>query len=148
VTLEELENTLPNGLHDAEVQRVDVDYGRRSLVFELTIWVGSMDDPPEHREAYKTGRLEIGDLLFLVMEPPDARYPYRVESRLTIDSVKTGSSLDAELLTMLPADAFCHSFFVFQWNTCMHFAGKHAAITWLNNGAITYRMPKELKAKS
>jgi hypothetical protein len=148
MTLEELENTLPNGLHDAEVQRISVDYARHSLALELAIWVGSMDDPPERREAYKTGRLEISGLVFLVMEPPDARYPYRVESRLTVDNVDPKRSLDAELLASLPDDTFCRSFFVFQWNTCMHFAGKHAEMIWLNDGAIDYRMPKELKAKS
>jgi len=30
----------------------------------------------------------------------------------------------------------------------MHFAGKHAEMIWLNDGAVDYRMPKELKAKS
>jgi len=148
MTLEELENTLPNGLHDAEVQSLSVDYAHRSLALELMVWVGSMDDPPEGREAYKTGRLEISGLVFLIMEPPDAKYPYRVESRLTVDIVDPGTGLDAELLASLPEGAFCHSFFVFQWNTCMHFAGKHAEMTWLNDGAISYRMPKELKAKN
>jgi hypothetical protein len=148
MTLEELENTLPNGLHDAEVQRMSVDYGHRSLVLELVVWIGSMDDPPESREAYKTGRLEISGLVFLVMEPPDARYPYRIESRLTLDSVDPRKSLNPELLASLPGDAFCHSFFVFQWNTCMHLAGKHAEMTWLNDGAISYRTRQELKAKS
>jgi hypothetical protein len=148
MTIDELENTLPNGLHDAEVQRMSVDYARRSLALELTIWVGSIDDPPEHREAYKTGRLEIGGLIFLIMEPPDARYPYRVEKRLTIDSVDPRNSLNPELLASLPGDAFCHSLFVFQWNTCMHFAGNHAELTWLNDGTISYRTPNELRPKS
>ncbi len=44
MTIEELENALPNGLHDAEVQPMSVDYGRRSLVLELAVWVGSVDD--------------------------------------------------------------------------------------------------------
>jgi hypothetical protein len=106
-----------------------------------------MDDPPEHRETYKTGRLEISGLVFLVMESPDAKYPYRVESRLTIDSVDPKRNLDAELVASIPGDAFCHSFFVFQWNACMHFAGRNAQLTWLNDGAVSYRTTKELKAK-
>ena len=148
MTFEELENELPNGLHDAEVRSISVDYARRSLALELSIWVGSMDDSPERREAYKTGRLEVSGLIFLAMEPPDARYPYRVESRLTVDSVDPRRSLDAELLGSIPGDAFCRGFFVVQWNACLHFAGKHAEMIWLNDGAISYRTPKELKAKS
>jgi hypothetical protein len=148
MTLEELENALPNGLHDAEVQRISVDYGQRSLVLELVVWFGSMDDPPERREAYKTGRLEFSGLAFLIMEPPDAKYPYRVESSITVDSVDPGRGLGPELLASLPKGVFCHSFFVFQWNAFMHVAAKHAEMTWLNDGAISYRTPKELKANS
>jgi len=145
MTLEELENALPNGLHDAEVQRIAVDYAERKATIELAVWVGEMSDPPERREAYKTGRLEISGLVFLVMEPPVA---YRVESRITLDSVDPGRGLDAELLASLPEGAFCHSFFVSQWNAFMHIGAKHAEMTWLNHGAIRYRVPKELRAKS
>jgi hypothetical protein len=52
VTLEELENTLPNGLHDAEVRRITVDYERRKVTLEVAVWVGDMDEPAERREAY------------------------------------------------------------------------------------------------
>ncbi len=71
MTLEGLENSLPNGLHDAEVGRIAVDYEQRKARLELAVWVGNMDDPPEQREAYKEGRIEISGLLFLVREPPD-----------------------------------------------------------------------------
>jgi hypothetical protein len=148
MTLEEVESALPNGLHDAEIRRIDVNYGQGALALDLEVWVGSMDDPPERREAYKSGRLEMSGLIFLVFEPPDAKYPYRVESKLTIDSSDPRKSLDPELLASVPGDGFCHSFFVFQWNSCMHFAAKHAEMIWLNDGQITYRTRKELKVKS
>jgi len=148
MTLEELENTLPNGLHDAEVQRLDVDYAQRKVTFELAVWVGDMGDPPEKREAYKSGRLEITGLIFLVMEPPDPRYPFRISSKLTIDGTDARKSLDVELLATLPADSFFRSLWVNQWNACLHVAAKHAEMTWLNDGAITYRTRQELKAKS
>ena len=48
--IEELENTLPNGLHDAEVRRITVDYERRKVTLEVAVWVG--DEPPERRESY------------------------------------------------------------------------------------------------
>jgi hypothetical protein len=48
VTLEDLENTLPNGLHDAEVHKLSVDYVGRTLTLDLSVWVGGdMGDPPE-----------------------------------------------------------------------------------------------------
>jgi hypothetical protein len=147
MTLEELENTFPNGLHDAEVQRVVVDYAHQKVTFDVAVFVGNVDDPPEKREAYKSGRLDITGLIFLVMEPPDPRYPYRISSKLTIDATDSRKALDADLLASLPSDAFFRTFWVSQWNACMHFAGKHAEITWLNDGAVTYRTRQELRAK-
>src|SRR5271157_2140727 len=84
--LKELEDTLPNGLHDAEVRGIHIDYGLHRLTLDVDVWVGTLDDPPGQREAYKSGQLDISGLIFLVMEPPDANYPYRISSEITIDS--------------------------------------------------------------
>ena len=35
MTLEDIENAFPNGLHDAEMQRHIVDYGQRTLTAEV-----------------------------------------------------------------------------------------------------------------
>jgi len=147
MTLKELENTLPNGLHDAEVQRITVDYSQRTLMLELEIWVGSMDDPPERREAYRKGWLEISGLIFLVLEPPDPRYPFK-DSDLRIDGCDMSKNLSSELLRSLPQDSFVRSLWVNEWNAFMHIAAKSAEVTWLNNGAVTYRTSQEPKAKS
>jgi hypothetical protein len=50
----ELEKTLRNGLHDARVSRIAIDYEKRKLILDLDVWVGDMDsDPHEIWEAYK-----------------------------------------------------------------------------------------------
>jgi phenylalanyl-tRNA synthetase beta chain len=43
MTLEELENTLPIGLHDAEVQVITIDYRQRKVTLDLAIWVGNIE---------------------------------------------------------------------------------------------------------
>jgi hypothetical protein len=139
MTLEQLENTLPNGLHDSEVQRVTVDYEKRKLVLDVAVWVGSMNDPPERREAYKSGQIEIAGLIFFVMEPPDAKYPFRDSAELTIDGCDMSKNLDSELLKSLPTDAFFRSLWVKEWNAFIHIAARHAEIAWMNDGAVTYR---------
>ena len=146
MTLEGLENSLPNGLHDAEVGRIAVDYEQRKARLELAVWVGNMDDPPEQREAYKEGRIEISGLLFLVMEPPDPKYPFET-SDLRMDGCDMSKNLDSELLQSLPADSFFRSPWVNGWNAFIHVAAKNAEIVWLND-AITYRAGREPKAKS
>lgn len=138
MTLEELEDTLPNGLHDAEVRTVAVDYQERKLALDVAVWVGNMDDPPERREAYKNGRIEIGGLLFLVMEPPDSRYPFQVGD-LRIDGCDNSKKLDAALLKSLPPDAFFRSLWVNEWNAFIHIAARTAEIAWSGRGEVTYR---------
>jgi hypothetical protein len=138
MTLEELENALPNGLHDAEVQHSAVDYEQRKVTLQVAVWVGDMDDPPERREAYKKGRIEISGLLFLVMEPPDPRYPFKT-SDLRIDGCDMSKNLDPELLKSLPGDAFFRSLWVNEWNAFIHIAARDAGIAWINDDAVTYR---------
>ena len=137
MTLEELEGTLPNGMHDAEVQCIAVDYARRSVTLDLAVWVGDMDDPPERREAYKQGRIEISGLLFFVMEPPDPKCPF-MTSDLRIDGCDQRKNLDGALLRSLPGDSFFRSLWVNEWNAFIHIAAKSADVVWMNDGPITY----------
>jgi hypothetical protein len=139
MTLEEVEDTLPNGLHDAEVQRIVVDYAQHKLTLDLAVWVGEMDDPPEKREAYKIGQLEISGLIYLVMEAPDPKYPYRTSSKLTIDSIEDKENMDSELVKALPANSFCRRFWVSEWNAFMRIAATSAQMVWMDEGTITYR---------
>ena len=147
MTLDQLESTLPNGLHDAELTRIIVDYERRQMSFELAVWVGDIDAPPDRREAYRNGRVDISGLLFLVIEPPDPKYPFK-SSDLTIDGCDTRMNLNSELLDSVPPDAFFRSFWVNQWNAFIHVAAKDAQMSWMNEASLTYRTSKELKAKS
>jgi hypothetical protein len=138
MTLEKLESTLPNGLHDAEVQRITVDYEDRKLTLDLQIWVGDMDAPPEKREAYRKARIEISGLLFCVMEPPDPKYPYGT-SDLRIDGCDMRKNLDAQLISSLPADSFLRSIWVDEWNAFIHIAARNAELAWTEDSVVIYR---------
>ena len=141
MTLEELEKTPPNGLHDAEVKRVAIDYERRTMVVDLAVWVGDMDGPPERREAYRYARIDISGLCFLVMEQPDPKYPFH-ESDLRIDGCDMSKNLKPDLLSALPADSFFRSLWVNEWNAFIHVAARDAKISWIEE-ALTYRKSKE-----
>ena len=69
MTLEELEDTLPNGLHDAKVQGITVDYAQRRVTFDLAVSVGKMEDPPERREPIKTDELRFRVYCFWQWNP-------------------------------------------------------------------------------
>lgn len=146
MTLEDLEKTLPRGLHDAEVKRVAVDYELRAMAVDLAVWVGDMNDPPERGEAYRDARINITGLCFLVMEPPDPKYPFR-GSGLRIDGCDMRKNLTRELLSALPTDSFFRSLWVNEWNAFIHVAAKDATISWMEN-AIPHRAGQEPIANS
>jgi len=53
MTIFEVANGLPNGLHDAEVQSIRIDYLKRTVEFELDVWTGTMADAASTREMYR-----------------------------------------------------------------------------------------------
>lgn len=142
VTLEDLENTLPNGLHDAEIRKVSIDYAEHKLTLELCAWVGDLNDPPERREAYRTAQLTLSGLLFLVIEPPDPKYPFEAAAHLTVDGCDMRKNLNNELLASLPADAFVRSLWVNEWNAFIHVAAREAELSWQDT-EIRYRGDRE-----
>ena len=142
MTLEDLENTLPNGLHDAEVGKLSVDYVGRTLTLDLLVWVGDMNDPPERREAYRTGRLELSGLKFLVVEPPDPGYPFQDSGPLTIYGCDMSQNLNGALLKSLPQEAFVRSLWVDEWNSFMHVAAPRAEIVW-EGDEVLYRSQRQ-----
>src|SRR5438105_7386992 len=139
MTFNEVEYALPNGLHDSEVSSILVDYVQRTVIMQLSVFVGQQDASPELREAYKEGSLIISGLLFLVVEPPDSRYPFTKPASLRIDTCDMRKNLDPALLAALPKEAFVKSFFVKEWNAFVHVAGLSAEISWKDQGRITYR---------
>ena len=84
MTFEEVAASLPNGFHDAELQRFEMDYVHRTLRFDLAIWIGDMDDS-RRRELYRPARLTLDDVAFLVIEPPDINYPWLKAGPIRID---------------------------------------------------------------
>lgn len=131
MTLEDIEKSLPNGLHDAKLNRLVVDYEQRTLKAEIAVWVGDLDEPAERRERYRRGRIEIAGLTFLIMEPPDARYPFAYSTKLTIDGCDQRENLDITLLESLPKKSFFRSLWVGEWNAFIHVAGTDAKFSWI-----------------
>ncbi|MGH6930388.1 MAG: hypothetical protein ACREEV_18870, partial [Dongiaceae bacterium] len=64
MTFRQLVASLPNGLHDAELRRFEMDYEQRKLRFEVAIWVGDISDP-KRRELYRPAILTFADVACL-----------------------------------------------------------------------------------
>jgi hypothetical protein len=148
VTLEELEKTLPNGLHDSRVGRIAIDYEKRELTLDLEVWVGDMDsDAHELREAYRPGQVLIEGRLFAVLEPPHAEYPFLNSVGLTIDGCDMRKNLSAELMDSLPADAFFRSLWVNEWNAFIHIGARNVELAWTGDSSAHRQKPEASRWK-
>src|SRR5215831_19279412 len=68
--LEELEDSLPDGFHDARLYGMVARYDRAELEMELDLSVGDPDaESSEERDAYKRATLKLTGLECLTIEP-------------------------------------------------------------------------------
>jgi hypothetical protein len=120
-------------LHDAEIERVTLDYVTRQAIFECSLYVGDPDSDEEAREAQKAGRFVFTDFLYCVIEPPYAAYPYQRAGAIRIpgDGPVDGDKIPGQHLPgNLPEGAFAHGFFVNDWNAFIYIAAQKVRFEW------------------
>jgi hypothetical protein len=128
MTLAEIEETLPNGFHDAEISKLSVDYETKIATITMNPWIGSMDAPPDNgRELYRAASLVLSGLAYLSIDPPDPRYPYDGPGTLRIDLC--GGDTTHTIRELRPGE-FAGKFFVDEWNSFITFIATDAVLAW------------------
>ncbi|MGI4788352.1 MAG: hypothetical protein ACRYFS_05825 [Janthinobacterium lividum] len=120
--------------HDVQISRISVDYIKRQAEFEFTIPVGWWNSPNRRglTEGELKGTLLFTKLLYFVMEPPAANYPYEdsIGIEITSEGPATPQSIGQAYISRLPQDlppeAFLHYFFVNEWNAFIFVAATNA----------------------
>lgn len=127
MTLEELEDTLPNGLHDAEISSLLIDYSRKEVRMELRVCFSDM----ERREAYRDATMTLEGMQFVAIEPPDPRYPFAKSVRLRIDVTHDKKHMRAlTAASKALKDCVVSGLFVQEWNSYVWVAARHASLAW------------------
>jgi hypothetical protein len=133
MTLTELCATLPNGLHDAFLKSVTLDYRHRKATIALDVWVGDLHAASDdEREAYRPAKVALTGLAFWVCEPPSAEcVEDGAEACLRIDHGAVSSLAHPPKLPPAPAGCFVDWIFVDEWNACVYVAAEKADIAWV-----------------
>ena len=135
MTLDQLDQNLPNGFHDAKIFSFELDYVAGTAKFHLNLLVGWPDDPEPEREAYQEAMLVVSGLCFCSIDPPYPTYPFLPDGKpvlMTGAKPKDGAPpFVLDLVAKFPADSWCYHFFVDDWNACINIAGRDAAVTWI-----------------
>lgn len=128
INIEEIEESLPNGLHDSLLRRIELDYEKRGAEFHLSVQVSVPED--KNGEKYRNGKLTISDVAFIAIDPPVDGYPFLESSMLSIDSGPGQPHTSPVNLPTLPKDTFLHWFYIRDWNSFIRIAAKHAEFRW------------------
>jgi hypothetical protein len=129
MTLDQIENSLPNGFHDARLNKIDINYVSRVAKFELQIDIKRYgDQDKKHEEVHRDGIITLNEVLFIVIEAPDPSYPYQKTKGLWIaDSGKLESIKPQKAIPeTLPEGAFTYYFFINDWNAFIYFSAMSA----------------------
>lgn len=128
MTLEEIQQSLPNGLHDARINSISLDYVQRQATFDLEISLADVDK--EGPEIYRPATLHLAPFLYCVIEAPDSGYPFALNKPLRVDagSDELIHGEPTKLPEQLPEGAFTAWFFVKNWNSFIHIAALDAEI--------------------
>ncbi len=129
MTFQEAAESLPNGFHDAELLRFEMDYVRRKLQFDLLVWIGDMDDL-RRRELYRPTRLTLDDVAFLVIEPPDPAYPWHQPGPIRIDAGEGQPKQSSSSVPSAPKGTSMTWMYLEGLNRFLLFAAGNASIEW------------------
>lgn len=132
MTFRDLERSLPNGFHDAELKSVSIDYVERQLTMQMAILVGTPE--AEDAEEYRNATLTVTGLYFCVIAPPDAKYPFITKRKSIGVSGDEGwpdtlTDLAATLAQTNPNFTY-QRFFSDDWNSFICIAGDNVVLSW------------------
>jgi len=131
MTLEQLEEELPNGLHDAQIRSITRNFENDTLTLEVRILTGLYDDPPEKRSAYRNGSITFIGVKVFVIETPDASSAFLARGAVYfIASLTEPGSIPAQVVAKLAPGNNMYSFFILDWHSNIHLAALDMTFGW------------------
>jgi len=136
VTFSEIDDLLPNGFHDAEVNEFGWNFLEDTAFFDVNFWGAILEGPD--REKRRRGRIELQQILFISFEPPSPRQsdpkPCQCsKGSLQIDGVLTNEKYlqnFAQHKAELSPNTEIFSFYINNWNSFIHIAAAEAKLIW------------------
>ncbi len=131
MTLEQVEESLPNGLHDAQIQQLRIDYERAELVLRLRVLIGSPDQPAPACDEYAIGDLTFHGLQLFATEFPNAESAFRYPGAVWFWYERTPpGTFPALLADRLGPELQSYSLFIREWLSHIHVAARDISFAW------------------
>ena len=134
MTLEDLDQCLPNGLHDARIKTLTHDYERATVKLEVEILVGMPDDPPPERYGYRNGEILFQRVAFCSVEAPENARILGHSGSIWFKFQRTeAGSLPGKILEALPSETLRYSHYILDWESQIHIAAGDLSFSWSDN---------------
>ena len=136
MTLEKIDESLPNGLHDAMLLGLEIDYVHQFAVFKTNVLVGSPDEPVGIRDRYRLGALTFSGLVFIVIDPPAANSAFLQPGAETFSWSRLEAAESPQLAELVPSDPNmqAYSLYVLSWYSSIHLAARDVTFVWSEPG--------------
>lgn len=132
--LEELDETLPNGLHDARIKSLTHDYEKATVKLEVEILVGLPDNSPQNRSRYRDAEIVFSRVIFCTIELPDHERIIGHPGSIWFKFWRTESGvLPEKIEKSLPPEALCYSLYILEWESQINIAAGDMSFTWLGS---------------
>jgi hypothetical protein len=132
MTFQEIEQSLPNGFHDARLLQASLDIVGRCATVKLSVHISVEAD--SDRERYRVGILNATKVALYFIEPPDANYKFILNGEgigVSGDTVALEQEPELRsLLSKLPPDIAAYRFFLKDWNSFFYIAAGEATFVW------------------
>jgi hypothetical protein len=146
-TLQQIENSLPNGFHDALVRSCHLDFVARTASLELDVCMGDAESADsDERDSYARATLLLDGLAFCEVQAPDPTYPFQQPAPLRVDLSEPDPA--HPVIKSLPNDIFAGRFFVTSWNSFIYLAARHATLEWAPNQTTPPHTPRRADPRS
>jgi hypothetical protein len=127
-----IEQSLPNGFHDAYLSGLDLDFVHHDVELSLSVLVANDDQPVSER--YRQCRLTLHDYSVLVLEPPIAYREIKPSRGLQIDQTQLNEE-DYQAFRQVGYNMregnFWLALFVYDWNSRIVISARDADMEFL-----------------
>jgi hypothetical protein len=131
--IELIEQSLPNGFHDAYLTRFALDLVRRDV--DLLLDVLMADDDLPRVERYQSCKLTLHDYAVVTLEPAVAYREIKRSEGLEVDRVQLKEEDYRALIEAgyeIPAGNFWLALFVYSWNSRIIINARDATLEFLS----------------
>ncbi len=132
MNLIEIEQSLPNGFHDAYLNQLALDFARHEAELSLEVLIGTDDQPGSDK--YRKCRLTFHDYAIVMIEPAVAHRDIGKARGLGVDRTELD---DEDRLAVaktgykIPSDNFWLALFIYEWNSRIIINARDASLEFL-----------------